>query len=129
MNIIMLVGAPNTGKTTTLNHLFNKLKDDYNGVVVEKCPHDNNQDYFYIINVGKCHIAIATMGDIVYEIKKYFEKAKVTNCDWLICANSLKLYAFKLLKECEMGFTLRKSELSNEEENKVINRIIDIFAK
>ena len=88
----MLIGAPNTGKTTTLNHLFNKLKDDYNGVVVEKCPHDNNQDYFYIINVGKCHIAIATMGDIVYEIKEYLERAKVTNCDWLICANSLKLF-------------------------------------
>lgn len=123
----MLVGAPNTGKTTTLNHLFNKLKDDYNGVVVEKCPHDNNQDYFYKINVGKCHIAIATMGDIVYEIKEYLERAQ--GCDWLICANSLKPSAFKLLEECEMGFTLRKSELSNEEENKVINKIIDIFAK
>ena len=89
MKVVMLSGAPNSGKTTVLNDLYDHLIKAGAFVQAAKAQLGGNPlDFECILNVKGKHVAIYTMGDY----KEYCYKAviKYALCDTLVLAYSDK---------------------------------------
>lgn len=127
MKIITLTGNAGTGKTTTLNALYNELKsiDSACGKKVqdieEPIPNDNvdslDNDHTYFISWDGKRIAIVTGGDLAYQIVWnmgiYFGKG----ADVLIIANRRKQAPINIIES--YGFPHRNIEKSiPEKQNK-----------
>lgn len=126
MKIIMLTGASNIGKTTALIKLYDSLLKM--GIHVEsKEIHPNGFDIIARFNYNAQSIYLFTMGDNVKGIMEQFEVALKDNFDWFVCANSCKLQPYRMFEESELGITISKKRPTDEDENRIINRIINIL--
>jgi tRNA uridine 5-carbamoylmethylation protein Kti12 len=88
MKIILLSGRPSSGKSTTLNLLYDKLMESGKcSVISEKTPRDSF-DFECVLSYNNKTVAIYTSGDVyqwcVEAIVKY------ANCDVLVLAYSNK---------------------------------------
>lgn len=89
MKIVMLSGAPNSGKTTVLNDLYNHLIGLGASVQVAKSRLGGNPlDFECILNINGKFVAIYTMGD--YKECCYKAAIKYAFCDTLVLAYSDK---------------------------------------
>lgn len=79
MKVIALYGVANTGKTTTLNLLYNLINPDT--PITDRKDHRRSFTY-----KGKT-IFIATPGDNKAEIDENIKRARKANCDILVTAS------------------------------------------
>lgn len=97
MKIIMLSGPQSSGKTTTINMIYDELIDMYGAQPKEPRPFpkpENIRDYkdfeailSYTKETGeKLKIAFASMGDSSLEVLHYMSFYEGKECDVLICA-------------------------------------------
>lgn len=85
----MLSGAPNSGKTTTLNDLYNHLIGVGASVLVAKSKLGGSPlDFECTLNINGKLVAIYTMGD--YKECCYKAAVKYAFCDTLVLAYSDK---------------------------------------
>ena len=125
--IIIITGKSDTGKTTILNKLKEILEDSQNVIFdsVKVKPEDpDDKDYQHEGTLHGQKIVINTMGDYAKDILKIWETYRDKNVSIFITAcNSNLSIPFKILKECERGFTITHTE----DGEKTIKAIIDIL--
>ena len=94
--IIVLSGASNAGKTTTLNNLADHLSKMPGAIPAQgqKTPHvDGNDDQYYFdiaipgVGTTRTRIGVSTYGDNVWCIKKGFDYFRKNNCDYCFIAS------------------------------------------
>lgn len=93
--LIVLKGFSNSGKTTTLNAVYNKLKATFpqNTPIVDKVFKSNNgspDDHLLVMrgNAGRL-TAIHTAGDDANRVVRSFGIAEQRNCEVLVMAVSI----------------------------------------
>ena len=79
MKVIALYGVANTGKTTTLNLLYNLINPD--------TPITDGKDHRRSFTYKGKTIFIATPGDNKAEIDENIKRARKANCDILVTAS------------------------------------------
>jgi len=87
MKIILIAGKPNTGKSTTLNILYDKLTDKGARNIIEKRKPVGNKkenDFQCVINWNGKSVAIFSMGDILRDIINAI--IQYAHCDIIILA-------------------------------------------
>ena len=91
MKVIMLTGAPDTGKTTVLKELYKTLKADGAKDIIPPvtCPRFGQDNEYCIEYKGK-KIGIVTIGDFATEIIWYLGVFFGRGADILVIANSDK---------------------------------------
>lgn len=88
MNVIFLCGPSHSGKTTTINMVYNDLLNSQATIITnyQHIAKGSKQDFFAVVNYCNKKIAFFSMGDY----KNYVEFAIAffigQNCDVLICA-------------------------------------------
>ncbi len=89
MKIILLSGNPNTGKTSTLNLVYDELISLGGTILTAKSKLGGNQnDFECLLKFNSKVVAIFSMGD--YKYICYEAVAKYSNCDYLVLAYSDK---------------------------------------
>ena len=91
MRVILLSGPDHCGKTTSLNVLFNRIKEAYGVEVLRKDTVDKwEKDFVYKVRYpdGK-KLVIATQGDYKHLLIEDYCK-KIQDCDILVCACNQK---------------------------------------
>ena len=114
MPIILLSGRPNTGKTTTINLVYEKLRELKASIIKEKKQLGNNEmDFKAVLQHQNKIIAIYSMGDN----HRFCERAVKTynNCDFLILA-----YSAKITSKCKLYNIIAK-----DSKNCIIDKTID----
>lgn len=87
MEIIALRGPDNTGKTTTLKIVFEKLKED--GFQLKSEEDLENGDFLRVLEKDGRKVGLVTHGDYAgggYSVKKHLSKLESAGCDTAICA-------------------------------------------
>lgn len=120
----MLTGGGDLGKSTTLKHLYENylLKDDSTQQIMREDYEESIDFYATFIRRNK-KVGICSAGDGFGLIYEYHQRALDDNCDLYICANSLKLYGYRIIEEDDSGIVLRKVALNNTDEKRVIDAI------
>jgi uridine kinase len=88
MDIIGLVGASNSGKSSTIKRLFEELKSQ-NAEIIEESKFDKVKDFWVIIKWNGIIIAIASAGDFATK-HVLGHIVQFSHCDVLIMAISVK---------------------------------------
>lgn len=114
MKVIALFGIKDTGKTTTLNLLYN-LINPYNPITDGK---DHRRDFTY---KGK-KIFIATPGDNEAEIDENIKRARKANCDILVTASRTKGYGWELLRREFKDIRFIKKKVADQQEQDLANK-------
>jgi tRNA uridine 5-carbamoylmethylation protein Kti12 len=117
MKIILFSGAPNTGKTTTLNLLYNKVTENgTRSILVAKSVLGNpkSNDFRCVVKYNNKKVGMFTMGDYFGS----FIKAIIAyaNCDVLILAYN-NIFKAKLDEEIKNNYTFHcvvPKTISNE---------------
>jgi hypothetical protein len=114
MSIILLSGQPNTGKTTTINLVYDELIRQ--GALVKKKKKqlgNNKMDFECVLEYQNKIIAIYSMGDD----HRLCERAVKTyrNCNFLILA-----YSAKKTSQCKLYNATAKDTM-----NLIINKTVD----
>ncbi|MFN7912447.1 MAG: hypothetical protein ACK5QC_11540 [Bacteroidota bacterium] len=103
MRIIVLQGMPNTGKTRTLNLVYDMLVPNGGGISTNRQPLGGNpRDFSDIVIRGTQQIAFFTMGDYSTYLANAIYDYDRQNCDVLVCAlstNNAKLRANNALNQ------------------------------
>lgn len=91
MKVIMLMGTPESGKTTTLNMVYDELAKSGATVISNKSQLGKDpQDFKCILQYQGKRVGIFTMGDYYEEIIYALGYFEGMGCDVLIIANSNK---------------------------------------
>jgi GTPase SAR1 family protein len=133
MKMIILSGAQNTGKTTTLHAVFTEIASGINPPPT-KTPFGSRNDFEAIVfpYKGKT-IAIFSAGDTLYEIEAAIQKY-ATQCDVLILAYSDKFRSdhkpklFDLARQLVgnvQEYVIRKNEASDADNAAACKKIIE----
>lgn len=90
MRIIVLQGMPNTGKTKTLNLVYDMLITNGGGVSTNRQVIGNprQNDFKDIVIRGTKRIAFYTMGDYSTYLSNAIYDYNIQGCDVLVCALS-----------------------------------------
>ena len=126
MEIITLVGKPNTGKTSTLKEVILKLagKNGENLLDVsiprgcktfigaynkEKLStlREKDGDVFVNLQYGSVKIGISTAGDRAYDIEHKFKILK-DHCDYFICASRNTGKSFEYIEKLGKDYKVTK---------------------
>lgn len=103
MRIIVLQGMPNTGKTSTLNLVYNMLVPNGGGVSTNRQPLGGDPgDFSDIVVRGTQRIAFFTMGDYSTYLANAIYDYDRQGCDVLVCAlstNNAKIRANNALNQ------------------------------
>jgi len=104
MRIIVLQGMPNTGKTRTLNLVYNMLVPNGGSVSTNRQVIGNpiQNDFSDIVIRGTQRIAFYTMGDYSTHLANAIYDYDRQNCDILVCAlstNTAKVRANNALNQ------------------------------
>lgn len=137
MDIIVLTGNSNTGKTTTLNLLFEKMSNLNNVEILKKNEIEGNNDFSAILKCGPKKIGIISYGDYIDDFIKVFDSFEKEQLDILICSsrnketeNSVFQFIFnKLASRHSIKLVLRTfptNELNSMAEN-IANAIIVVL--
>ena len=129
MKVIALFGKGGTGKTTTLNLLYNLINPDNPATNLGK---DNKYTFTY---KGKT-ISITTPGDNKKEINDNNNYAKGKKCDIWVTASRTKGQSFNKLKEISKNIRwikknvgYKRQDLVNEAQALDLQAIIDDVIK
>lgn len=104
MKLIVLAGKNHCGKTTSLNGLACKIKQE-TGINPVKIPKGNpiNNDWEYVfsgkVNEKKVNFVISTWGDYPLLLRNCCEKYR--DCDAVVCACNLKFMRGRVYKPFE----------------------------
>lgn len=127
MKTFILEGAPNSGKTTALAKLREKLEKK---PIYEEQLGDNPKDKLTITKINGKNLGICSLGDYPYLIPFYAGFLIAKECDLIILANSNKLipgYVLEKLGKCEI---VEKKEATDFDEKRVVellfNQIIQV---
>lgn len=103
MRIIVLQGIPNTGKTSTLNLVYDMLVPNGGGVSTNRQPLGGDpRDFSDIVVRGTQRIAFFTMGDYSTYLANAIYDYDGQGCDVLVCAlstNNAKIRAHNALNQ------------------------------
>jgi thymidylate kinase len=104
MRIIVLQGMPNTGKTRTLNLVYDMLVPNGGGVSTNRQVIGNpvQNDFSDIVIRGNQRIAFFTMGDYSTFLANAIYDYNRQNCDVLVCTlstNTAKVRANNALNQ------------------------------
>lgn len=103
MRIIVLQGISNTGKTSTLNLVYNLLVPNGGGASTNRQPLGGDpNDFSDIVIRGNQRIAFYTMGDYSAYLANAIYDYDHQNCDILVCAlstNTAKVRANNALNQ------------------------------
>lgn len=103
MRIIVLQGLPNTGKTRTLNLVYNLLVPNGGGVSTNRQPLGGDpRDFSDIVIRGTQRIAFYSMGDYSTYLANAIYDYDRQSCDVLVCAlstNTAKVRANNALNQ------------------------------
>jgi len=124
MKIILLSGKPNTGKSTTLNLLFNELtQNGTKNIVSDKKELGNpaQKDFECVVSYKGKEIAIFCMGD--YYSVFIDVLIKYANCDVLVLAynETFAKKLDKLIEDCDYHCVIRKTVSKSNAEYKAKN--------
>lgn len=90
MRIIVLQGMPNTGKTSTLNLVYNMLVPNGGGVSTNRQALGGDpNDFSDIVLRGNQRISFFTMGDYSTHLSNAVYNYLAQGCDILFCALSV----------------------------------------
>lgn len=91
MQIIVLQGMPNTGKTKTLNLVFDIMVLNGGGVSTNRqvLGNPSQNDFSDIVKWNNQKVAFFTMGDYSTYLAKAIYDFNRQNCDILVCALSI----------------------------------------
>lgn len=84
MRVILLSGPSDCGKTTSLNMLFDRIKETSGVKVLDKQQIEGRDVKCKLIYPDGKKLTIITQGDYGDELERYYEYFK--DCDILICA-------------------------------------------
>ena len=128
MELIVLKGKENTGKTTTINYVYNKLRGEG---YIESSPKDfkdlGDVDFLTVLEKDGVKIGVVSQGDEADKIPIYLKKLKEKDCQKVICAlrkeiekevNLLEISKNTILKEIEIN---KAKPNSFEQRKNVIN--------
>ena len=119
MDIILLSGDPNSGKTTTMNVVYDELISKGATVAQHKEQVGGNvKDFECILNYKGKSIAICSMGD--YLMHCCFAAVRYASCDNLILAynNKFKQDLAAVVASCKNHSVIRKSGGNHAASNK-----------
>lgn len=136
MELIVLKGKENTGKTTTINCVCNKLRGKR---YIESSPKNfkdlGNGDFLTVLEKEGVKIGIISQGDEADKIPIYLKELKEKDCQKIICAlrkeiekkvNLLEISKNTILKEIEIN---KAKPNSFEQRKNVINdKVKEILA-
>lgn len=115
MKVIVLNGVANTGKTTTLNLLYNLITPD--------TPATNlGEDDKYTFTYKGKTISITTPGDGEKDIQNNIDYAQDENCDILVTASRTRGYGRKLLSEQFKDIHFIKKNVADQQEQDLVNK-------
>ena len=89
MEIIALRGQDNTGKTTTLKIVFEKLKAQGFQPMNDFEEDLENGDFLWVLEKDGRKVGLVTQGDYAqgeYSVKNHLSKLERAGCDTAICA-------------------------------------------
>lgn len=88
MELIVLKGKANVGKTATINYVYNELIKK-NWKEVEPYRKISNGDFWAVLEKNEIILGIVSQGDYVGEeensVEKHLENMKKYNCSKVIC--------------------------------------------
>ena len=113
MKVIALYGVANTGKTTTLNLLYNLINPD--------TPITDGKDHRRSFTYKGKTIFIATPGDNKAEIDENIKRARKANCDILVTASRTRGYGWELLREQFKDIHFIKKNVADQQEQDLVN--------
>ena len=90
MKVIMLDGKSRSGKTTTLNYLYEAMvaPDGKNIIHPKTQVGANPEDFECVLEYDGKKVAIFTMGDIMVEVNHAMSFYEGMDCDVLVCASN-----------------------------------------
>lgn len=123
MKIISIIGAEGSGKTKTLNMLYERVynrisKDD----VIQKREQvgSNKDDFSCVLSYKGKKIAFYSMGDYVNHLNEAFAGYSEFGCDYLICAirdSILEKKTFKRPDNLEKHYLIKEEDMEEIIEN------------
>ena len=134
MVLIVLKGKENTGKTTAINYVCNKLR----GIgYIESSPKDfedlENGDFLTILEKERVKIGIVSQGDEADKIPIYLKKLKEKDCQKVICALRKEIEKEVDLLMGDKNITLEEVEMVKERSiegkiNQINQKVEEILA-
>ena len=124
MKIIFLEGGSNTGKTTTLNDLFNQLKPYAEGQIESKQLGADPLDRVAVIPLKGKLIGICSLGDYKVLIFVYLGYLLAKGCSTVIMANSQFSIPRYLITELGGIEEVVEKKVATDEDNKRVVKIL-----
>lgn len=138
MEVIALRGPKDTGKTTTLNIVFEKLKAQGFQPMKDLKENLGNGDFLWVLEKDGRKVGLVTQGDHAvkgYSVKNHLRKLESAGCDTAICActtgklgiqRSIDAYAIHDYVDKTQGTDELSCDQANEEDaNKVMTQGTD----
>lgn len=114
MELIVLKGKENTGKTTTINYVYNELRGNgYEEPDQDKFENLGKGDFLAILEKEDIKLGINSQGDEVNQIQKYLRVLENEGCSRAICT---------------LRNTIEENNLLDNGKNKIL-KIIEIKSK
>lgn len=86
MELIVLKGKPNAGKTATINYVYNELKDK-RGYILHRHQKFRKGDFLAVVRKENDIVGIISQGEGIPYIKKFLKEFKdQEGCTKVICA-------------------------------------------
>ena len=134
MELIVLKGKENTGKTTTINYVSNGLRGKG---YIESSPKDfkdlGNGDFLTILEKERVKIGVVSQGDEADKIPIYLKKLKEKDCQKVICALRKEIEKEVDLLMGDKNTTLKEVEMVKERSiegkiNQINQKVEEILA-
>jgi len=141
--MIVLRGASNTGKTTTIKMVHEKLISEYGCIPVKNAyqPLGNGNDFLDVLQYGHLKICVISEGDYARgkeSVKNLLMRIQDYNCDIIVCVCTTDKHKESIMA-CLMTFSpifidtnKAKKEIKKHDTecaNKVIDTILDLIEK
>ena len=127
MKTIVLEGGSNTGKTVTLDLLFEKLRQRSNRVLFLRQLGGDPKDKLSIVEIKEKTIGICSMGDYPSLIPFFSGFLIGRECDIIVIANSCKRIPNCVKEQLGDVLTIKKTEASDRDNLSVLNELMRII--
>lgn len=128
MKVVILHGKHNSGKTTTFNHLYDRLLEDGATEIEPKKELPGKDDFECILKYKGKKIALFSLGDYMFAVGYavgYYTRAE---CDVLVVAHSMKttIHENDLFQKRKYTYAIINKELNGVciNEDEAIKKII-----
>ena len=134
MDLIVLKGKENTGKTTAINYVCNKLRGrGYIESSIKNFEDLGNGDFLTVLEKGETKIGIISQGDEPNKIPIHLKKLKEKNCQKVICALRKNIEKKVDLLMGDKNITLEEVEMVKERSiegkiNQINQKVEEILA-